>query len=78
MQEIQIEFLAMDLIERISRNIELRRKKLKLSADRLSKLADISVSTLIKIRRRETSALRVSTLIAIAKALECGIEDLIA
>ena len=64
-------------MERISRNIELRRKKLKLSADRLSKLADISVSTLIKIRRKETNDLRVSTLIAIAKALECGIEDLI-
>ena len=77
MQEIQIEFLAMDLMERISKNIELRRKKLKLSADRLSKLADISVSTLIKIRRRETSDLRVSTLIAIAKALECSIEDLV-
>ena len=77
MQEIQIEFLAMDLMERISKNIELRRKKLKLSADRLSKIADISVSTLIKIRRKETNDLRVSTLIAIAKALECGIEDLI-
>ena len=77
MQEIQIEFLAMDLMERISRNIELRRKKLKLSADRLSKLADISVSTLIKIRRKETNDLRVSTLIAIAKALECSIEDLV-
>lgn len=67
----------MELIEKISTNIEKRRKELGISTDRLSKKADVSVSTLIKIKRQETKDLYVSTLLALANALECKIEDLV-
>mgnify|MGYP001577243037 FL=1 len=64
-------------MERISRNVEKRRKKLRLSADRLSKKADISISTLVKIRRLETKDLKVSTFLALAKALDCSLDELV-
>jgi DNA-binding Xre family transcriptional regulator len=67
----------MDFMERISRNVEKRRKKLRLSADRLSKKADISISTLVKIRRLETKDLKVSTFLALAKALDCSLDELV-
>ena len=67
----------MDFMERISRNVEKRRKKIRLSADRLSKKADISISTLVKIRRLETKDLKVSTFLALAKALDCSLDELV-
>ena len=67
----------MSLVEKIAKNIEERRKKRDISVERLSKIADISLSALNKIRSKETSYVRVDTLYAIAKALECKMDDLI-
>ncbi|NQY73597.1 MAG: helix-turn-helix transcriptional regulator [Candidatus Margulisbacteria bacterium] len=67
----------MKLIEKIAKNIEFRRKKLDISVDRLSKKADISLSALNKIRRLDSSFVRVETLHALAKALGCKMDDLI-
>jgi DNA-binding Xre family transcriptional regulator len=65
----------MELIDKISKNIEKRREGI--SVDKLSKLADVPISTLNKIRGKEVKDVRVSTLIAIASALNCSINDLI-
>ncbi len=63
--------------ENIAANIERLRKKKKLSVDRLAKLADIPVSTLMKIRLKAHPDVRVSTLVAIANVFECGVDELL-
>lgn len=65
----------MELIERIANNIEKRRKGI--SVDKLSKMADIPFTTLMNIKRLQVKDVRVSTLLAIAKALKCSLDDLV-
>ncbi|MFA5879520.1 MAG: helix-turn-helix transcriptional regulator [Candidatus Margulisiibacteriota bacterium] len=65
----------MTLIEIIAKNINEKRKNL--SIDKISKLADISVSTLWHIMGNQVKDVRLSTIIAIAKALNCTVDDLI-
>jgi DNA-binding Xre family transcriptional regulator len=64
-------------IDKIVRNIEERRKKRGWSVDKLSKEAQISFSTLTKIRQKEVADVRVSTLKAIAQALGCSMDELV-
>ena len=64
-------------IDLIVKNIEKKRKEMSLSVDALSKKADISFSTLTKIRLKEVKDVRISTLSAIAKGLECTVDDLL-
>lgn len=63
-------------ISTIARNIKKYRKKLGISQDKLSKLADVTYNTIIKIESGATCNPRVETLKKIADALGVGIDDL--
>lgn len=60
----------------ISDNIKKYRAKLDISQDRLSKIADVTYTTIIKIESGATYNPRVETLKKIADALKVGIDDL--
>lgn len=60
----------------ISENIKKQRAKLGISQDRLSKMANVTYNTIIKIESGATSNPRVETLKLIADALKVGIDDL--
>ena len=60
----------------ISGNIKKYRAKLGISQDKLSKLADVTYNTIIKIESGVTYNPRVETLKKIADALKVGIDDL--
>ncbi len=60
----------------ISNNIKKYRAKLDISQDRLSKIADVTYTTIIKIESGATYNPRVETLKKIADALKVGIDDL--
>jgi transcriptional regulator with XRE-family HTH domain len=61
----------------IAENIKKYRKKKGITQDKLSKLADITYNTIIKIESGATYNPRVETLKQIADALGVGIDDLI-
>ena len=61
---------------KISENIKKYRAKLGISQDKLSKLADVTYTTIIKVESGATSNPRVETLKKIADALKVGIDDL--
>jgi DNA-binding XRE family transcriptional regulator len=60
----------------ISENIKKYRAKLGISQDKLSKLADVTYNTIIKIESGVTCNPRVETLKHIADALKVSIDDL--
>ena len=61
----------------IAKNIKKYRKKLGISQDKLSKLANVTYNTIIKIESGATYNPRVETLKKIAEALGVSIDDLI-
>jgi len=61
----------------IAKNIKKLRKQRGLSQDRLSKLADISHNTIIKIESGAIQSPTVDTAQKIAKALGVSLDDLI-
>ena len=61
----------------ISKNIKKYRNKLGVSQDRLSKLADVTYNTIIKIESGANKNPTIDTLAKIAKALKVGVDDLI-
>ena len=61
----------------IADNIKKYRNKLDVSQDRLSKLADVTYNTIIKIESGANKNPTIETLAKIAKALEIGVDDLI-
>ncbi len=61
----------------ISKNIKKHREKLGVSQDRLSKLADVTYNTIIKIESGANSNPTIDTLTKIAKALNVKVDDLI-
>ncbi len=61
----------------IAENIKKYRNKLAISQDRLSKLADVTYNTIIKIESGANSNPTIETLSKIAKALGVGVDDLI-
>jgi len=61
----------------IGKNIRRYRKKLGLSQDKLSKLAEVAYNTIVKIESGENNNPTIDTLTKIAKALEVGVDDLI-
>ena len=61
----------------ISRNIKDTRKRLGLSQDKLSKLANVAYNTVVKIESGENSNPTIETLRKIANALKVGVDDLI-
>jgi transcriptional regulator with XRE-family HTH domain len=62
---------------RISENIKKQRKKLEISQDRLSKEADVTYNTIIKIESGVNKNPTIETLAKIAKALNVGVDDLL-
>jgi len=60
----------------ISKNIKKYRDKMGISQDKLSKLANVTYNTIIKIESGATLNPRVETLKQIADALNVGIDDL--
>ena len=61
----------------IANNIKKFRTKLGVSQDRLSKMADITYNTIIKIESGGNQNPTIDTLSKIAKALGVGVDDLI-
>ncbi|MCK5044777.1 helix-turn-helix transcriptional regulator [Candidatus Parcubacteria bacterium] len=61
----------------IAENIKKYRKKIGISQDRLSKLADVTYNTIIKIESGANKNPTIETLAKIAKALDTGVDDLI-
>ncbi len=61
----------------IADNIKKYRNKLGVSQDKLSKLADVTYNTIIKIESGVNKNPTIKTLSKIAKALGVGVDDLI-
>ena len=61
----------------IAKNIKYHRKKLKLSQDKLSKLAGVAYNTVVKIESGENPNPTIDTLKKIASALKVDVGDLI-
>ncbi len=62
---------------KIADNIKKYRSKLGISQDRLSKLADVTYNTIIKIESGANINPTIETLSKIAKALNVGVDDLL-
>jgi DNA-binding XRE family transcriptional regulator len=62
---------------KIADNIKKYRNKLGISQDKLSKLADVTYNTIIKIESGVNINPTIETLSKIAKALDVGVDDLI-
>ena len=63
-------------ISTIAKNIKKHRKEKGLSQDKLSRLADVSHATIIKIESGGIQSPTINTVQKIAKALSIGLEDL--
>jgi DNA-binding XRE family transcriptional regulator len=61
----------------ISRNIRNLRSKNGISQDRLSKLADLSLNTIVKMESGRNPNPTVKTLVRIAKVFRVKVDDLI-
>jgi transcriptional regulator with XRE-family HTH domain len=61
----------------IGKNIKKFRQYKGLSQDKLSKLADLSLNTIVKVENGVNQNPTIETLTKIAKALEVGVDDLI-
>jgi len=61
----------------IAENIKKYRKEKGVSQDKLSKIADVTYNTIIKIESGATYNPRVDTLKRIARALDVGVDDLL-
>ena len=61
----------------IGKNIKRYRQDRGLSQDKLSKLADLSLNTVVKIELDESPNPTIETIQRIAKALEVSVDDLL-
>ena len=61
----------------IGKNIKKFRQKKELSQDKLSKLADLSLNTVVKIELDESPNPTIETIQKIAKALAVSVDDLL-
>jgi transcriptional regulator with XRE-family HTH domain len=61
----------------IGKNIKKFRQEKELSQDKLSKLADLSLNTVVKIELDESPNPTIETIQRIAKALEVSVDDLL-
>ncbi|PIR02711.1 MAG: hypothetical protein CO031_02080 [Candidatus Nealsonbacteria bacterium CG_4_9_14_0_2_um_filter_37_38] len=61
----------------IGENIRYHRKKLGLSQDKLSKLAEVAYNTVVKIESGENPNPTIDTLTKIAKALGVSVDNLL-
>lgn len=61
----------------IGKNIKKLRQEKGISQDKLSKLADLSLNTIVKVENGVNKNPTIETLTKIAKALEVGVDDLL-
>lgn len=61
----------------IGQNIKKFREKKQISQDRLSKMADVSLNTIVKLEIDKNPNPTIETIKKITKALEVSIEDII-
>lgn len=61
----------------IGKNIKKYRQEKELSQDKLSKLADLSLNTVVKIELDESPNPTIETIQKIAKALNVSVDDLL-
>jgi len=61
----------------IGKNIKKFRQEKELSQDKLSKLADLSLNTVVKIELDESPNPTIETIQRIAKALSVSVDDLL-
>ncbi len=61
----------------ISKNIKNLRLKRGISQDRLSKLADLSLNTVVKVESGRNPNPTIGTLLKIARSLDVKVDDLI-
>jgi len=61
----------------IGKNIKKYRQERELSQDKLSKLADLSLNTVVKIELDESPNPTIETIQKIAKALNVSVDDLL-
>ena len=61
----------------IGKNIKRLRQEKELSQDKLSKLADLSLNTVVKIELDESPNPTIETIQKIAKALAVSVDDLL-
>ena len=61
----------------IADNIKKYRQNLGISQDRLSKMADVTYNTIIKIESGGSQNPTINTLSKIARALDVGVDDLL-
>ena len=61
----------------IGKNIKRYRQEKELSQDKLSKLADLSLNTVVKIELDESPNPTIETIQKIAKALSVSVDDLL-
>jgi len=61
----------------LAENIKKFRKKKELSQDRLTKMADITLTTLVKLESGANENPTINTLIKIADALEVSLDELV-
>lgn len=61
----------------IGKNIKQRRQEKGLSQDKLFKLADLSLNTVVKIELDDSPNPTIETVQRIAKALEVSVDDLL-
>lgn len=64
-------------ISTIGKNIKRLRQEKGLSQDKLSKLADLSLNTVVKIELDDSPNPTIETVQRIAKALEVSVDDLL-
>ncbi len=62
---------------KIAKNLKKIRQEKGISQDRLSKLADLSLNTVVTVESGVNPNPTIDTLTRIAKALEVGVDDLI-
>lgn len=62
---------------KIAKNLKKIRQDKGISQDRLSKLADLSLNTVVTVESGVNQNPTIETLTKIAKALEVGVDDLI-
>jgi len=61
----------------IGKNIKRRRQEKGLSQDKLSKLSDLSLNTVVKIELNDSANPTIETIQRIAKALDVSVDDLL-
>ena len=62
---------------KIAENLKKLRAKKELSLEKIARLADLSLNTIVKIENGVNTNPTIETLTKIAKALEVGIDDLL-